>query len=142
MSPISGLSAPYVSLTDHERVGSDRESVPGQSHSRSAGEPGCHLVTVHGPLNPAVDPSAAFRETRSVRNRIESGRVRDLDRRRAERLAVIAAVTPPITALVSVYGMNIIVNQQSDSADLAVVLAVMAFMSAALRLRAKRHGWW
>ena len=31
-----------------------------------------------------------------------------------ERLAVIAAVTLPITALASVYGMNVIVNAETD----------------------------
>jgi magnesium transporter len=60
----------------------------------------------------------------------------------AERLAVIAAVTLPITALSSVYGMNIIVNDRTHSLQLAVVLAVMAAMSAALLRWAKRQGWW
>jgi magnesium transporter len=60
----------------------------------------------------------------------------------AERLAVIAAVTLPITALSSVYGMNIIVNARTHSLQLAVVLAVMAAMSAALLRWAKRQGWW
>src|SRR4051794_39201170 len=32
------------------------------------------LVTVHGPLNPAVDPSVALLETDAVRRRIEGGR--------------------------------------------------------------------
>ncbi len=35
-----------------------------------------YLVTVHGPLNPAVDPEAALRETRAVLARIRSGRLR------------------------------------------------------------------
>ena len=34
------------------------------------------LVTVHGPLNPAVQQSAAMRETRTVLKRIEAGRIR------------------------------------------------------------------
>src|SRR3954453_22122779 len=34
------------------------------------------LVTVHGPLNPAVDPSVALLETDAVRRRIEGGRFR------------------------------------------------------------------
>jgi Mg2+ and Co2+ transporter CorA len=60
----------------------------------------------------------------------------------AERLALIAVLTLPITALSSVYGMNIIVNDQTDFAHLAVVLMVMAAMSATLLRWAKRHGWW
>jgi magnesium transporter len=60
----------------------------------------------------------------------------------AERLAVIAVVTLPITALSSVYGMNIIVNTRTDFPHLAVVLAIMTVMSAALLTWAKRRGWW
>jgi len=60
----------------------------------------------------------------------------------AERLAVIAAVTLPITALSSVYGMNIIVNDHTDFPMLAVVLVVMAIISGTLLIWAKRQGWW
>jgi magnesium transporter len=60
----------------------------------------------------------------------------------AERLAVIAAVTLPITALSSIYGMNVIVNNRTHLVHLAVVLAVMAVMSAALLRWARRQGWW
>ena len=60
----------------------------------------------------------------------------------AERLAVIAAVTLPITALSSVYGMNLIVNDHTHSGQLAVVLAVMLAMSLILLRWAKRQGWW
>jgi magnesium transporter len=60
----------------------------------------------------------------------------------AERLAVIAAVTLPITALSSIYGMNVIVNNRTHHLQLAVVLAVMAAMSAALLRWTKRQGWW
>ena len=35
-----------------------------------------YLVTVHGPINPAVDISEALRETDAVRHRIEDGRLR------------------------------------------------------------------
>ncbi len=225
-----------------------------------------YLVTVHGPLNPAVDPSAALRETRAVLRRLEAGRLRpaspfelsyaiisalsrhqeafveiltrdvwqleqrvtggdfgnaeelleDMFRARhgllavrtmaalsreaygrmsalarsipsderplledivdqfervcsvadgqreylqgviefyrtrtetkmtiaAERLAVIAAITLPITALSSVYGMNIIVNDNTDFPMLAVVVVVMAIISGTLLIWAKRQGWW
>ncbi|HEV8651470.1 MAG TPA: magnesium transporter CorA family protein [Actinomycetes bacterium] len=60
----------------------------------------------------------------------------------AERLAVIAAVTLPITALSSIYGMNVIANARTDFVHLAVVLVVMAAMSAALLRWARRQGWW
>ena len=60
----------------------------------------------------------------------------------AERLAVIAVVTLPITALSSIYGMNVIVNGRTDFPHLTVVLAVMATMSAILLRWAKRQGWW
>jgi Mg2+ and Co2+ transporter CorA len=60
----------------------------------------------------------------------------------AERLAVIAVVTLPITALSSVYGMNIIVNDRTDFPHLAVILAVMVTISAILLRWAKRQGWW
>jgi Mg2+ and Co2+ transporters len=35
-----------------------------------------YLVTVHGPVNPAVKPAVALRETRAVLSRIEAGRLR------------------------------------------------------------------
>ena len=60
----------------------------------------------------------------------------------AERLAVIAAVTLPITALSSVLGMNIIVNDATDPVLLTGVVAVMAMMSTTLLVWSKRKGWW
>src|SRR6266540_4025962 len=59
-----------------------------------------------------------------------------------ERLAVPAVVTLPITALASVYGTNVIVNSRTDFPHVAVVLLVMAAMSATLLRWAKRQGWW
>jgi magnesium transporter len=35
-----------------------------------------YLVTVHGPINPAVNPAVALRETRAVLARIDAGRLR------------------------------------------------------------------
>src|SRR4051794_33892404 len=55
----------------------------------------------------------------------------------AERLAVIAAVTLPITALSSVLGMNLIVNDETHWIPLAIMMA----MSTALLVWAKRKGW-
>jgi magnesium transporter len=53
-----------------------------------------------------------------------------------------APLTLPITALSSVYGMNRIVNDQTDFAHLAVVLAAMIAISAVLLRWAKQQGWW
>jgi magnesium transporter len=60
----------------------------------------------------------------------------------AERLAVIAVVTLPITALSSVLGMNLIVNDRTDFLLLSLVLLVMIAMSTLLLTWAKRQGWW
>jgi Mg2+ and Co2+ transporter CorA len=60
----------------------------------------------------------------------------------AERLAVIAAVTLPITALSSVLGMNLIVNGATLVGPLIVTLAIMAVLSWLLLIWAKRQGWW
>jgi magnesium transporter len=59
----------------------------------------------------------------------------------AERLAVIAVVTLPITALSSIYGMNMIVNTHTVVDQLVVVLVVMLVMSIALLAWAKKQGW-
>ncbi|WP_426592468.1 magnesium transporter CorA family protein [Cellulomonas sp. McL0617] len=60
----------------------------------------------------------------------------------AERLAVIAVVTLPITALASVLGMNMIVNPHTTPIPLAWALGIMLAMSAGLLWWAKRQGWW
>jgi magnesium transporter len=60
----------------------------------------------------------------------------------AERLAVIAAVTLPITALSSVMAMNVIVNNRSDPVLLTILPVIMLLMSVALLVWAKRRGWW
>jgi len=60
----------------------------------------------------------------------------------AERLAVIAAVTLPITALSSVLGMNVIVNTSTHWLALTVLLLVMLVMSVILLAWARRKGWW
>ena len=60
----------------------------------------------------------------------------------AERLAVIAAVTLPITALSSVVGMNVIVNDETRAGPLALLLAIKLIMSSMLLVWAHRKGWW
>jgi Mg2+ and Co2+ transporter CorA len=59
-----------------------------------------------------------------------------------ERLAVIAAVTLPITAIASIYGMNVIVNESTRFGSLAIVLAAMLTISGLLLTWARRQGWW
>ena len=60
----------------------------------------------------------------------------------AERLAVIAAITLPITSLSSVVGMNVIVNDQTHYLQLSIVLFAMVTISLALLRWARRQGWW
>jgi magnesium transporter len=59
-----------------------------------------------------------------------------------ERLAVIAAVTLPITAISSVMGMNVIVNSSTHWVALIILLVIMLIMSGFLLRWAKRQGWW
>ncbi len=60
-----------------------------------------------------------------------------------ERLAVIAAVTLPVAAVASVFGMQFIAyNEQTKWPPLIVVLIVMAAMSGALLRWARKQGWW
>ena len=60
----------------------------------------------------------------------------------AERLAVIAAVTLPVTALSSIVGMNVIVNDATQPGLLTALLLVMMIMSGTLLVWARRKGWW
>jgi Mg2+ and Co2+ transporter CorA len=59
-----------------------------------------------------------------------------------ERLAVLAAVTLPITAVASVIGMNVIVNEATNVPQLFAVLALMLVISLLLLRWTKRQGWW
>ena len=60
----------------------------------------------------------------------------------AERLAVIAAVTLPVTAISSIMGMNVIVNDHTLPGPLALLLGGMAVMSVMLLVWTRRKGWW
>jgi Mg2+ and Co2+ transporter CorA len=60
----------------------------------------------------------------------------------AERLAVIAAITLPITSLSSVIGMNVIVNEETKWVPLAILLLIMLTISVVLLRWAHRQGWW
>jgi len=59
-----------------------------------------------------------------------------------ERLALIAAVLLPVTAIASIYGMNIIVGDHTDLPQLGVVLALMGLVTAGMLAWSKRLGWW
>jgi magnesium transporter len=59
-----------------------------------------------------------------------------------ERLAVLAAVTLPVTAIASVYGMNVIVNSSTHVGQLVAVLLLMLAISGVLLRWTKRQGWW
>lgn len=59
-----------------------------------------------------------------------------------EKLAVIAAVTLPITSLSSVLGMNVIVYTHTHWVWLSFLLVVMIVMSGLLLRWARRQGWW
>jgi len=59
----------------------------------------------------------------------------------AERLAVIAAVTLPITALSSILGVNFIVNDHTVYEPLAISLLIMIVMSIFVLIWAKRNDW-
>ncbi len=60
----------------------------------------------------------------------------------AERLAVIAALTLPITSLSSVVGMNVIVNDSTRWISLIILLLIMLIMSLLLLRWAHKQGWW
>ncbi len=60
----------------------------------------------------------------------------------AERLAVIAAITLPITSLSSVIGMNVIVNESTRWIPLAILLLIMLTISVVLLRWAHKQGWW
>ena len=60
----------------------------------------------------------------------------------AERLAVIASITLPITALSSVMGMDVIVDSATDPVFLTVLISVMALMSVLMLIWARRRSWW
>jgi len=60
----------------------------------------------------------------------------------AERLAVIAAITLPITSLSSVLGMNVIVNQSTHWVALTILLLIMLVISLILLRWTRKQGWW
>jgi Mg2+ and Co2+ transporter CorA len=59
-----------------------------------------------------------------------------------ERLALITAVALPITAVASVYGMNNIVNQETEPIQLVLSLIAMGALTVFMLVWARRQGWW
>jgi magnesium transporter len=59
-----------------------------------------------------------------------------------ERLALITVVLLPVTAVASIYGMNVIANSNTDFPHLLVALLAMATVSLGTLHWAKRQGWW
>ena len=59
-----------------------------------------------------------------------------------ERLALITVVLLPVTAVASIYGMNVIANSNTDFPHLAAALLAMATISFGTLGWAKRQGWW
>ncbi len=59
-----------------------------------------------------------------------------------ERLALLSALLLPVTAVASIYGMNIIVFERTNMAQVIGVLTVLGLMIAAMFWWARRHGWW
>jgi len=59
-----------------------------------------------------------------------------------ERLALISALVLPVTAIASIYGMNVIVNAKTDPVQVAGVLAAMLAVGTLMLRWARRHGWW
>jgi Mg2+ and Co2+ transporter CorA len=60
----------------------------------------------------------------------------------AERLAVIAAITLPITSLSSVLGMNVIVNDSTRWIPLTILCLIMLAISLVLLRWTRKLGWW
>jgi magnesium transporter len=60
----------------------------------------------------------------------------------AERLAVIAAITLPLTSLSSVVGMNVIVNEPTRWLPLVILLLIMLTISLILLRWAHKQSWW
>jgi Mg2+ and Co2+ transporter CorA len=59
-----------------------------------------------------------------------------------QRLALIAALLLPITAISGIYGMNVIVNEQTDFPHVAAVLLLMGVVIGLMLRWTKRQGWW
>ena len=59
-----------------------------------------------------------------------------------ERLALLTALLLPVTAVASIYGMNIIVSEHTHLVHLAVVLILLGIIMALMLQWTRRQGWW
>lgn len=59
-----------------------------------------------------------------------------------QRMALITALLLPVTAVASIYGMNVIVNSQTQPLQLFVAFVIMAVSLAGMLWWSKRQGWW
>ena len=59
-----------------------------------------------------------------------------------ERLALIAAILLPVSAIASIYGMNLIVGDRTDIPQLALVLSIMGIVVGGMLAWSRRMGWW
>jgi Mg2+ and Co2+ transporter CorA len=59
-----------------------------------------------------------------------------------ERLALITVLLMPVTAIASLYGMNIIVFERTDLGQVVGVVFIIALLSALIFYYTKRRGWW
>ena len=59
-----------------------------------------------------------------------------------ERLALMSAVLLPLTLLAGIYGMNVIVNDRTQTIELWAVLASMGFVAVLILGWARKQGWW
>jgi magnesium transporter len=59
-----------------------------------------------------------------------------------ERLALLTSLLLPVTAVSSIYGMNIIVNDHTDLVHLGVVLLTLFILTLFMFRWAQQHGWW
>ena len=59
-----------------------------------------------------------------------------------ERVALLTALLLPITAIASIYGMNLIVSEHTELVHLGVVLLSLAILILIMLQWTKRQGWW
>jgi Mg2+ and Co2+ transporter CorA len=59
-----------------------------------------------------------------------------------ERLALIAALVLPVTAVASIYGMNLIVSDATRPIHLVGVLVVIGAITFGMLRWTRKHGWW
>lgn len=59
-----------------------------------------------------------------------------------QRMALITALLLPVTAVASIYGMNVIVNSQTQPIQLLLAFLIMGASTAGMLWWSKRQGWW